>query len=312
MTTTLISPEAPATVNNTTITDKTAAAVPFHRINTVSENHRWWKPIALVALSVGIYAAMVALLTYGTYLLSLDALRPGSMHASPQGLAYNLLVWGCAIPAVLLARRILRFNPGQAISTTGRFRTRLFLVSLGLGTLLYASIFLTELLIDLVQGYQLELNIVSNLGWFMLVCIAFLPLQCAGEEFAFRSLIPQALGSWIKNPVIPFFVTTALFAIGHGYPSLATVVLFIQAAAFAYIVWRTNGIEWSIGLHLANNLIAFTTGYLGLSDGDFSEGDITWIGFAIHVGTSIFFALVIPAIHKRIESTQTQTLAVEN
>ena len=74
------------------------------------------------------------------------------------------------------------------------------------------------------------------------------------EEFAFRGLIMQSIGSWVKIPVLTIVIQAIIFAALHGYNNLGVLIIFISGLVMGFFAWKTNGIEVSSALHTANNL----------------------------------------------------------
>ena len=89
------------------------------------------------------------------------------------------------------------------------------------------------------------------------------PLQAAGEEYAFRGYLLQAIGALTRRAWIALVLTSLLFAMAHG---LQNFPLFFDRFMFGliagWLVIRTGGLEAGIALHVLNNLLAFGAGIL--------------------------------------------------
>lgn len=81
------------------------------------------------------------------------------------------------------------------------------------------------------------------------------PLQVVSEEVLFRATIPQMIGRWISHPIPCFALGAAPFVLLHNYDWAASIIITLWAAIFAFLTWRTGGIEAAICFHLVNNVI---------------------------------------------------------
>ena len=87
--------------------------------------------------------------------------------------------------------------------------------------------------------------------------LLLVPLQCAAEEYAFRGLPQQLLGTWFRSPVWGIVLPVPLFMLGHGYDWAGQIDLATFALCAGFLVWKSGGLELAIVVHVANNLILF-------------------------------------------------------
>ena len=83
------------------------------------------------------------------------------------------------------------------------------------------------------------------------------PLQCAGEEYLFRGMPQQALGTWLKSPLWGIILPVPLFMLGHGYDWVGQIDIACFALCMGALVWRSGGLELAILVHAANNTMSF-------------------------------------------------------
>lgn len=83
------------------------------------------------------------------------------------------------------------------------------------------------------------------------------PLQCAAEEYVFRGLPQQALGTWLRSPLWGILLPIPLFILGHGYDWAGQVAIGAFALATGFLVWKSGGLELAILAHTANNIVLF-------------------------------------------------------
>lgn len=113
-----------------------------------------------------------------------------------------------------------------------------------------------------------DMNIVFMGGILTLI---FIPFQAASEEFLTRGYLNQLLIKYVKNPWIVFFITSTAFALLHAWnsesegqflPYMTAIFLFGFAACI--LLYFEGGLESAIGLHIINNIFAFSI--LGYED----------------------------------------------
>lgn len=129
---------------------------------------------------------------------------------------------------------------------------------------------------------------------FIIAILVTSPIQAAAEEVLFRGYLMQALGLVWRNEWFAVVSSALLFALFHGTQNLP---LFCHRFCFGLImgalVWRTGGLEASIGVHIANNLGAFLWAALTSSVAQArAVQEITWIGAATEIAAFAVFALI--------------------
>ena len=93
-------------------------------------------------------------------------------------------------------------------------------------------------------------------------------LQCIAEEYLFRGIFMQTLGSWIKVPVIAVLLQASVFAVQHKYDVYGLMSVLISGVAFGAVAWITRGLEAGCAMHIMNNVPVFylvAAGLTGLS-----------------------------------------------
>jgi len=161
-----------------------------------------------------------------------------------------------------ISRKYDEFS-GKAISLVNRIRWGLVLK----GALIWLSFLLIILLISFSLNpeiFYLNLNIEN----FYLVIFLFLlaiPIQVLFEELFFRGYLIQGLSIKIKSPIIVILISSIIFSLGHILNGGSDPIFMITNIVDTFIVGMilcvatlaTNGIEWAVGAHFANNFFAF-------------------------------------------------------
>ncbi|MCB1240624.1 MAG: CPBP family intramembrane metalloprotease, partial [Tetrasphaera sp.] len=226
--------------------------------------HRVWRPlVALVLLLVLTMLFMGAV----TVPFGLAGGLPDDFEkldlSVPSQLWMNLTL-AALIPASMIATRIAYGRPrGRLFSVTGRLRWGWLLQCMAL----VAPLWVVYLAASWVVFGQEVLP--RPEAWIGLLVVTLLttPLQAAGEEVAFRGLVVQAVGAWIRSPVVALAVSTAvsaaIFVAAHGSMDVwIWIDIGSLAVAACWLAWRTGGIEAGIALHVVNNLAVTFAGIL--------------------------------------------------
>jgi membrane protease YdiL (CAAX protease family) len=245
-------------------------------------DHHWWRPLASLTLAVvvllagvvgaGIAAVVVALLTGGTDAVTAvtDWLSSEEFTLDPAGFLTNNLLLAALVPSSMIAVWVAhRWRPRWLGSVRPGLRWGWLVECAGWSVLLTAGLFGLGVVMDGLPEWSPE----PQLALFVGIMLLTTPLQAAGEEYAFRGLITQAIGSWFPRggiaAVVGGLVSATLFALAHGTQSPWLFGdRFAFGAAASYVVWRTGGLEASIALHTVNNLAAIG---IALASGTLAE-----------------------------------------
>lgn len=110
----------------------------------------------------------------------------------------------------------------------------------------------------------------------LLMTLLFIPFQAAAEEIAIRGYLNQALVKYLKYPWLIFIVTSGFFAWLHvANPEAEGQMLTYMIAIFGFgllmcaLLYFEGGLESAIGVHIANNIFAFSI--IGYEDPDLPE-----------------------------------------
>lgn len=237
---------------------------PFHRLARLEpRTARWWRPLLVLILAAVLAVALFIAGAVGAGLL-VDAVPQlgGDPEledlSNPVTLVIMLGMLAVLVPAVVLATRWAGGRPGTAHSVMGRFRWGLLWRAACVVLPLY--VVGNGVLALVVEGLP---TFADGVGvWLavdLLIMVALVPLQAAGEEYAFRVLPQQVLGTWLRSPLWGIVLPIPLFTIAHGYDVWGLAGVGIFAACMGVLVWKTGGAELAILVHAANNLTLFVT-----------------------------------------------------
>lgn len=103
----------------------------------------------------------------------------------------------------------------------------------------------------------------QNFVMFLILSLILTPIQIASEEFLFRGYLINFLKTIKKGTLFPLIVSGILFALPHlNNPEVKNdkIVFFLiylsMALVFSYLTIKYNGLEYSLGVHFANNFFA--------------------------------------------------------
>jgi membrane protease YdiL (CAAX protease family) len=247
------------------------STLPYHRLARARpETSRWWRPLAVTGAAFGIYLAggfaLIILLT--VLRLAVPAVFAPTEDLddprNPADMLFLLGLVGLMLPAVVLGSRWGGGMRGAIHSVAGRVRWRLVF-----RTAVVVIPFLTA-----VQVVAFVAAPPTDFAWppfdgrlvaVLAIVLVLTPLQCAAEEYAFRALPQQVLGTWLRSPAWGIVLPVPLFVFGHGYDWVGQVDLVVFSLCMGVLVWKTGGVEVSAVVHTGNNLVLFLLAPLSAS-----------------------------------------------
>jgi membrane protease YdiL (CAAX protease family) len=291
--------------------------------------YRWWRPVVgmlLLALGMVVVLPLLALpvLAVGVLLEGgqqdfMEAFRSAGTfeHLTPSGLLYlDLSLGGLILWTWGLVRVIHQMRPRWLASVAPKLRWRFLFVCLGLAAVAMLAQFLVGLVVP--QSGNPDVSspnpVTGQTIALVVVILLTTPLQAAGEEYAFRGYLLQAVGSLSRRRWVALLVTATLFAAAHG---LQNFPLFFDRFMFGliagWLVIRTGGLEAGIALHVLNNYLAFG---LAVAFGDISETlnvtEVSWWNIPLTLTQSLGYAALVVWAAKRLKlQTRTRPPAAE-
>ncbi len=249
--------------------DGDGAPLAYHRLAHLrARTSRWWRPFATLGVGTGLLlgAALVALVVAVVVVLVAEiapgapawptALTPSADLDDPRNPVDLLLSLGLIallLPVVVLAVRWGGGQRGTVHSVAGRFRWPMALRAAAVVLPGYAVVLWTATALAPPDDLALPPLDVSLLA-VLVVVLLLTPLQCAAEEYVFRGLPMQLLGTWARRPVLGVVLPVPLFVLGHGYDRVGLLDIAVFALAMGFLVWKSGGLELAVVVHTANNL----------------------------------------------------------
>ncbi|MGO1981933.1 MAG: lysostaphin resistance A-like protein [Brachybacterium alimentarium] len=256
----------------------------YHRAARAIPHRRyWWRPLVALGVTAVVFVVlniqvMAPLMILGEYWppVATSVSMTDPLNPADQFLGLGMLA--LLVPAVLVGSLVGYGRAGIALSVLGRFRWGL----MGRVAVVVVPVYL---LVNLVLNLILERDavVVPQLGagvivaWLLTLVLA--PLQCAGEEFVFRALPMQMVGTWLRWPLIGILLPVPLFVLGHAYTGLGIIDIAAFAIVMGLLAWKTGGLEIPILLHTANNWTLFAIA--PLIPGFTEQGEVTVLGFLL-------------------------------
>lgn len=274
---------------------------------------RWWRPV----LGLVVAGLVVVVAATGVVLLALavSALLGGPADLNddstldadrPLGLAATNLVIATLVPAAVVAVWLAhRERPGLLGSVIGRLRLHVLRRLLVVAVLVVVPFFAASFLVPPVGLGEVDPPAAGTLLGLVAAVVLTTPLQAAAEEVGFRGYLTQAVASWWTRPVVGSVVAGAvsatLFALAHGTQSPA---LFADRFAFgvvaSWLVWRTGGLEASIALHVANNVVGLLwTAATGSVEESLDTSTLSWQAAVLDLAMMATYARAVARLATR-------------
>jgi membrane protease YdiL (CAAX protease family) len=260
--------------------------LPYHRLLRAQPTYRWWRPLVAVLMTAVFFLGvstvvaipvMVVVIATGavdvfsptitddlTRLITPDMARPWTVAF---GLGSIILV----LPLVPVALRIAGIAPaGVRVNILHSVLFRLRWRWLGVALIPAAAVWVVTTGVSLALGFAFG----QELGAFttdlptyligVLIVIVLVPLQAATEEYLYRGVLLQSVGSWVAWAPVTVLVSSVAFAFSHAYDGWGIATVAVMGVAFAVVTIRTGGLEAGIGLHAVNNIGAFVLSGTGM------------------------------------------------
>ncbi|ASK65991.1 CPBP family intramembrane metalloprotease domain-containing protein [Brachybacterium avium] len=281
-------PQPPVTSSPGSIGAALPATLPepqaYHRAARVLWHRRyWWRPLVTLVVTAAVFVVMnfqvmVPLLIAGEIWPAAATSSSLTDPLNPADQFLGLGMLALLVPAVLVGTLAGYGRAGIALSVLGRFRWGL----LGRAALVVVPVFvLLNLVLNLILEREAivvpQLSAGVVLAWLLALVLS--PLQCAGEEFAFRALPMQMLGTWLRRPVLGILLPVPLFVLGHGYSWMGQIDIALFAIVMGLLAWKTGGLEIPILVHTANNWTLFAIA--PLIPGFTEQGEVELLGLLL-------------------------------
>ena len=275
-------------------------------------SYKWYKPVLVFILFTLFYLILSVALVIGVAVFLGNGSINGSVSETASGVfsqsyddmdlanawqsVVNLGSVAVMIPALWLAANIVRDRPFSSYSSArGGWNGKVFWKSLLVSVICLAvPMIIKDLFVEhRINDFDMKFTLTS----FAVVTILG-PLQCIGEEYAFRGLLMQTFGSWFKVPVIAVIIQALVFMSMHPYDTVGKIGIIASGLVFAFTAWIGRGIEVSSAYHVVNNM---TISYLqGMNLTEISSST-TVKDLIFELCTGALYVLVIFIISKKTD-----------
>ena len=234
-----------------TMNEKIADYITFPK---TFEGYRWYKPIIVLILTqiimliLGAVIVFVFSQVFGMEFIT--GIFNGGYEAlhSAEGILFADLIIILFIPSLYIASKVIKDRPFSSYSSSrGGWNFKLYFKALMIPLVLYIIYLGIDTLIFKPEGtYNFSIP-------FLIVLFICVPLQSIAEEYGFRGLLMQTLGSWLNMPVLAIVIQAIIFTLLHGYNTIGLLETLVLGLVYGFFALKTNGIEISCALHTANN-----------------------------------------------------------
>jgi uncharacterized protein len=280
----------------------------------LTPRYRWWRPLLGLLTFVALFVLMNVVIVSTYFVVSwivndnftLETAEDELLGGSPLGLFTTNLSLAVAILAAWGAVVFVHLErPGWLSSVVRGIRWRWLLRTSILAAAVSAAFLMISLVIPLPgddEAYEgLDPPALGTFLALFLVVALTTPLQAAGEEYGFRGYFSQALSCWLRWRWAVALISAFLFALAHGQQD---PWLFADRFAFglaaSWLTWRTGGLEASIALHAANNIVALLVAVLyGELQASLVATDLPWTLALIDIVFVTVYALLADRFGRR-------------
>lgn len=233
---------------------------PFHRLATLHPAWaRWHKPLLTLAAAFIAYLVLISVVLVLTILVL--ALVPGRNVAlgvasgdptSPLDVTLALAMGATWVPAGLIGVRFGGWRPlGTLLSVAGRMRRELLGAYGAWGAGMGAVVVAVAAVAGALSGAGGGAGSGASVPQLLLVAVVVLvlaPLQAIGLELTLRGAVLQAIGTWLRAPLLPILAATAVVLIGRALTAAVVLPALALGLAAAVLAWKSGGLELPIVL----------------------------------------------------------------
>ena len=263
---------------------------------TTLKTYKWFKPIVIIVV-----AFLLMYLVFPTVLSGIFSVfipdflsKVGSALDQPYtivGMA-NLVITAFITLAVYIPTRfIYKISFSEMVAPVRKWNWMALFKSLVVSLVIYAifeSIYVIILGKPIVNKYTAVTFILS---------LIIVPFQCFAEEFMYRGLVMQTIGSWFRIPIVSIVLTAIIFTVVHQqYDLVGMSQVAAGGLCLCYLAYYTQGMEASTALHIINNFFSF--GLIGLS---IDTNDVTVLSALFTIFMAFLATAVIIGLDKKFD-----------
>ncbi|MGH7011981.1 MAG: lysostaphin resistance A-like protein, partial [Caulobacteraceae bacterium] len=163
-----------------------------------------------------------------------------------------------AVAFVALAAILAHHALSSYVTSAKRARWRLLLAGLVLGSAILIPFVLVNAFTSPPAPTPMVAVSSALLGRtaYVAASIFFLIIAAAAEELFFRGWLMRQLAAFSRRPLFLILATSFLFSAAHlDFSPGPFVTRIAMGAGLAYMTLRLGGIEFSTGVHAANNIL---------------------------------------------------------
>ena len=257
--------------------------------------YKWYKPILFAFIMAAIALSFISVLSFIAGVFSQDPNFISNVQKGYDGMDVYTLS-GCLIqlgvlasfiPAIKITSLIINDRPFSSYSSSrGGWNWKIF------GKMMLVAFVVCgvpNIILVIVDG-KTGVNRFSVVGFIALTLLG--PLQCVAEEYLFRSVIMQTIGSWFKLPILGLIFSTVIFLMLHPYNIIGVIAVGISGLGMGITVLLTKGLEASSAVHIANNMVAFYASGLGWgaikSEVDVRDIIVDVLVYVVYIGFIVY------------------------
>lgn len=260
--------------------------LPYHRLYRAQPTYRWWRPLVAILMTAVFFLGVSIIVAIPVFVVvfataSIDFLSPTATDdlttlitpdmARPWTLAFGLGSIILVLPLIPVALRIAGIRPaGVRVSILHsvlfRLRWRWLLITFIPAAVVWIATFAVQLGVGIALGEEL-LPFSTDVPTYLLsvlIVVLLVPIQAATEEYLYRGVLLQGVGSWVRFAPVTILVSAVLFGFSHAYDAWGIATIVVMGIGFGFVAIRTGGLEAGIAFHTVNNIAAFVVTGTGI------------------------------------------------
>lgn len=274
---------------------------PYHRLGA---QRAWWKPIVELVLVVFFWlvftAVAFAIVHRVAHVKKVKELSEGSHQV------VTLINLAILTPAAVFACMVMNRDWRTLLSVYRRVRWGLLARCAGLAVAIALGQVALALVMHMVANGATAFS-APDWGPFLAFCglmVALVPFQATAEEVAFRGVLQQFVGAYVRWIWVPITISAVAFMFAHGGLQPSSVSICAMGIAYAWLAIRTGGLESGIAHHIVNNVVAFISvaAHRGVEHTGVREvnGRVGWASVVFDIAQIALYVWLVTRMQRRL------------
>ena len=276
-----------------------AGDAPYHRLGA---GRAWWKP--LVELLLVVVWWFLAMGVVFAVVFQIAHVKKQDELDTPSSLMVTLVSLAILTPAAFGAVAVMGRDWRTLLSVTRRIRWRLLARCVVYAFAIEAGWLVFVTLISIAANDGITAPDWGPFLGFCALVIVIVPFQAAAEEMFFRGIGQQVVGAYVRWVWAPIVLSAIGFMFAHGHLQPASASIFAMGLAYAWLAFRTGGLESGIAHHTVNNVLAFMAvaanrglDHVGVAE---TNGRVSWVSVVLDLARLALYVWLVTRLQRRL------------